>query len=134
MGYSALRRRRFVRFFSNRILFAGDADETWLDKSCAEACEPLKEHPVFAFNAGVVASRGLGHELVSLSQPVLLLEGAADGRSKRRDAYLRNMRDCDRLVIPDTLNVLPWEAPEDTALAIRDFAYYEQRALHAKGG
>lgn len=134
-GYGVLRRRRFVQFFSNSFLFAGKPDDVWLERCCDEALEPAKEHPVFAFNAGVVGARGLYDELVSLSQPTLLCEGAKDGRVKQRDAYVENVRDCGRVRIADSLNVLPWETPLATANAITSFvlpAAAVAARLHAK--
>lgn len=131
VGYNVLRRRPFVKFFSDQFLFFREADETWLDNCCTEAQLPAKEWPVFAFNAGVVNARPLYDELISLVQPTLLLEGSTDGRKRRRDAYLESMRDCERFVVENTLNALPWEAPAKTANLIMTFALTDSATTHA---
>lgn len=115
-GYGLLRQKNFVKFFSDLILFSEKADESWLEKCRGEAEQPGKQHPVFAFNAGIVGARGLYDELRDLNQPTLILQGAKDARS--REEYLENMPHCHIQSLPDTLNVLPWERPAETARAI----------------
>ncbi|KAJ8602933.1 hypothetical protein CTAYLR_001507 [Chrysophaeum taylorii] len=114
-GYKILRRRSFVRFFSNLFLFANKADERWIESCCDEAKQIEKQWPVFAFNAGIVNARGLYDDLVELKQRTLILEGIRDSRKSSRDAYLDFLQKCKRHVVDDALNVLPWEAPNETA-------------------
>uniref|UniRef100_A0A7S0JH96 AB hydrolase-1 domain-containing protein n=1 Tax=Calcidiscus leptoporus TaxID=127549 RepID=A0A7S0JH96_9EUKA len=114
-----LERRAFVRFFSNRFLFEREADEAWLDQAC-RLTGPSLRPPVAAFNAGLLRARSFDDELRRVTQPTLVLSGAADQRAAGRRPYARCMRGAELRTLPG-LNVLPWEAPKETASAIHAF-------------
>jgi len=117
LAYNFLRRRAFVEFFSNLFLFCDKADPEWIELCCEAAARPSAQHPVFAFNAGVVGALGLYDELVELQTPTLILEGAGDKRSAERRGYVECMPDCAARTLEASLNVLPWEAPAIVAFA-----------------
>ena len=122
LSYYLLRSRPFVKFFSDLFLFAGAADPKWLDDACAGAT-PDARYPVFAFNAGLVIAKGFVGELAALDQrrlPMLVLSGAHDSRSEKREASAASLGSCRLARLPGK-NVLPWENPSATAEAIMEF-------------
>jgi pimeloyl-ACP methyl ester carboxylesterase len=124
LSYYLLRLRAFVEFFSNLFLFAGGAaDEEWLEAACKGAT-PDARYPVFAFNSGLVIAKGYEDELQLLSRrslPILVLSGAEDGRTQKREAAARSLDSC-RLLTLAGKNVLPWENPRETAAALLEFS------------
>ena len=120
LGYNLLCARPFVQFFSDAFLFAGKADEAFLD-ACLATARPERRWPVIAFNAGLVASRGYATELRSLPQPTLVLSGASGGKPKRPSEFEGGMRRCSVRSLPG-LNVLPWESTAAVARAVGEFA------------
>lgn len=121
LGYRALCARPFVRFFSDRFLFADAADERFVD-ACVAKASPLRRWPVIAFNAGLVGQCGLADELTTLRQPTLVLAGASDGKplSGNGREYADSMRDCQVIQLAGR-NVLPWESTRETCEAVRSF-------------
>ena len=124
-GFDVLRPRTsklgrfFIRFFSDRFLFAGACDDDWVDRCVADDARPLSEQPVLAYNAGIVNARPLYDELVSqIDQPVRVIEGASDRRAADRTGYVDRMADCDRAAVPDACNVVGWENPTATAASL----------------
>eukprot|EP00966_Prymnesium_polylepis_P016050 370771-Prymnesium_polylepis.1 len=76
--------------------------------------------PIFAFNAGLLQTRSYEVELRDLPQPTLVLSGESDKRVADRQRYRSEMRAAALRSLPGG-NVLPWEAPRETAAAISAF-------------
>lgn len=126
LAFGLLETRGAVKFFSNLFLFDKPCDEQWLDEAANETCDAARP-PVQVFNAGFCQARSYEPELEALTKSVstrvLVLQGEADTpRNKDRTMYYTKELDdkCEMVTLPGK-NVLPWESPEETIRAIRDF-------------
>jgi hypothetical protein len=121
-----LESRAAIQLFSNAFLFANKCDETWISNCLDEACAAVRP-PVQVFNAGFCLSRSYRHEFERMiwpKIPVLILQGDQDVR-RRQDYCLDSMGGgCSVQTIPGSKNVLPWESPLATVMAIRAFCGY----------
>ena len=127
LSYRLLRTRAFVEFFSNLFLFdkeLGAADERWLREACDGATLEAR-WPVLAFNAGLVGCAGLETQLRSLTQPLLVLSGAADRRVTARREFADAVPACRLESLSAGCNVLPWESPDEFARTVAAFAQRE---------
>jgi hypothetical protein len=121
LAFSLLETRWAVSFFSNLFLFASSNIEDttkWLD-CIQDGVGPAQRFAVMAFNAGFCQQVSNEKELTELPQPTLILQGDED-KSRNRDEYVQNMKDCKIKTIPGK-NVLPWESPARVCQAIREF-------------
>ena len=114
LAFSILESRRAVEFFSNLFLFASACDEVWLDQVLREACAEARP-PVQVFNAGFCMHRSYESEWTALQQPVWILQGQVDSRSRGDYAAGNPKR---RLQTLPGKNALPWESAERVAAAV----------------
>ena len=121
LSYQVLCLRPFVRFFSNLFLFfGGDCDDEWLER-CERGATFAARWPVFAFNSGLVGATGRANELCELRVPLLVMSGEGDKRVEQRVGYGHYVEQCELRTLSQSLNVLPWERPEECAEAIGAF-------------
>ena len=122
VAFSALESRRAVKLFSDLILFAGECDEEWLERTASqEATKVEARPPVMVFNAGMLRHRSYEEELRTLRQRALVLSGADDGKRKiGRERYSIEMINCVAETI-EGKNVLPWESSQEVCVAISRF-------------
>ena len=123
LAFGVLESRWAIQVFSNAFLFQEPCDDDWLDLTLDEAC-PETRAPIQAFNAGICRAKSFEQELVSLTQPILILQGENDTieRRKGRESYVANMQSTRALL--ETLpgkSLLPWESPRQTWNAIQEF-------------
>jgi pimeloyl-ACP methyl ester carboxylesterase len=127
LAFALLETRAAVQFFSNAFLFGSrtPCTDAWWEPALCEA-GPVVRPPVQIFNAGYCLQASVvdALDLQVLPQPTLILQGKEDERS--RTEFLASMRDCHLVTLPGK-NVLPWESPEETASAIREFILQQQR-------
>lgn len=125
LAFGLLESRFAVRFFSNLFLFDQPCDNEWLEKAEEEACKAARA-PVQVFNAGFCQARSYDAELQTLADSnisVLILQGQGDtARNDDRSSYYTDKlaQNCQIETIPGK-NVLPWEASDETARAMRKF-------------
>jgi len=121
-AFRILESRSAIAYFSNLFLFDAKnapCDENWVQQAIDEA-RPDVRPPVQVFNAGYCMQQSLQEQIMSLSQPVLILEGDKDKRRKDRQDYQASMKNCVLETLPGK-NVLPYESPAETVAAIRRF-------------
>jgi pimeloyl-ACP methyl ester carboxylesterase len=60
---------------------------------------------------------------VNVDVPVLILQGSEDPRTERRPSTYGTISSAtvQFATLPNAKNVLPWEAPKETAAAIQEF-------------
>jgi pimeloyl-ACP methyl ester carboxylesterase len=107
-----------IRLFSNLFLFASPCDAEWVRQASSE-CGPEVRRAVQFFNAGG-CSRVASADLPPLEPPVLILQGSQDLRRRSPD-YVASKSRVEFRTLLGAKNVLPWEAPTETAAAIQDF-------------
>ena len=120
IAFGILESRKAVQFFSDLFLFETTCDDEWLDCAAEGAIKEARP-PVEAFNAGLCMSRSLEEEATELIQSTLVVSGESDKRTKNRDGYGTEMRDCV-LEKVKSCNVIPWENPEDLKRVIKKFS------------
>jgi pimeloyl-ACP methyl ester carboxylesterase len=115
-----------IRLFSNLFLFANeiDADDEFVRRATQE-CQTSTQlrPPIEAFNAGLMQHRSYQEDMQAMtSVPTLILSGDADKRQKDRVGYTsaNAIPQCTLQTLPGQ-NVVPWESPQDTVNAIRNF-------------
>jgi pimeloyl-ACP methyl ester carboxylesterase len=112
-----------IRLFSNLFLFGTlPCDAEWVRQANAEA-HPLVRPAVQYFNAGGCCQ--VSADGAKLDVPVLILQGSEDPRTERRSSTYGAISSSASAVqfatLPNAQNVLPWEAPKETAAAIQEF-------------
>lgn len=117
-----------IKFFSNLFLFAGDADEEFLNEASRDAGETKRQliasllvsttntlpqhseifhriNPVFAFNAGALQTRSWIEE-ISCRDKLIIISGEKE--SEKRISGRREYGG-ENIVVKSGLNVIPWE-------------------------
>ena len=106
-------RRSAIKFFSNLFLFAGEADDRFLDEATSDAQTPLKIEPVLLFNSGALFTRSWEEEIASLGERLHVVSGAKESQ-ERKDGRLTYGEFGGTLSeVPESCNVIPYEAAEE---------------------
>ncbi len=129
--YRYARRRKFLKSFSERQLFANrnDVDDRWLDTLEKGAADLQTRHAVFSFLAGFWID-DYSDVISSISQPTLVIfgdrassissTGATETPEERLALYLKHLPNGQGKIIPGR-NVLPYESTADFVGVVSDF-------------
>jgi len=118
IAFSILESRQAIKFFSDLFLFGNKCDDEWLDETEKEIFIKARP-PIQAFNAGMLQHRSFERELKDLDQPVMVVAGNQDKRSKDRLQYRSEMKRCTLRTIHG-LNILPWENPKQVIALMKE--------------
>lgn len=117
LAFDVLETSWAIRLFSNLFLFGTPCDDRWIERAVQEMGRRARP-PVAVFNSGFVLNKSLEKEMLTIKQPVLLVEGFDDSRN--RQEYAEKMIHC-RISKVIGKNVLPWEQPDAFLEVVLDF-------------
>ncbi|MDY6936602.1 MAG: alpha/beta hydrolase [Cyanobacteriota bacterium] len=129
--YRYARREAFLRSFSQRQLFAreADVDAQWLEMLEAGATDPASRYAVFSFLAGFWR-RDYRSTIAQLQQPIFAVfgekasgiskTGKTDSAEKRLEDYRSNFPNAQGAIAPGR-NVMPYEATAEFIETITPF-------------
>lgn len=129
--YLYARRRKFIKSFSIRQLFAEEkkVDNEWLDTLEKDGFNPKTRYAVFSFLAGFWR-RNYTKQINNIQQKTLVLigdkassiskEGFQETPEKRLNLYLENLPNSEGKII-NGRNVLPYESTQEFAQKVVNF-------------
>ncbi|CAM9329009.1 unnamed protein product, partial [Heterosigma akashiwo] len=126
--YRIARGRAFLKDFSEKNLFLNpsDVDDEWLDMCSKDAVDFSKRFGIFAFLSGIWRDNYKEAFSIMAKIPTLVVAGSRSSfdpssQEKKLSDYKMLVPSCETTRVLQGGGILPWECPEETALAIQEF-------------